>query len=470
MAALVLTAAASAFAGSIGAGAFTTALITGAATAAGAFLDSMVVGALTPTQRQKVDTGGISDLRIQTSTEGSPIPEGYGRFRIAGQAIWATRLRMEVNTETETVGGKGGGGAGTEVTTTTRLYFGNFAIGLCEGPIAGIGRVWADGKPLDLTGIVYRVHDGSTDQQPDPLIETKEGEAPAYRGTAYVVFEDLALERFGNRIPQLEFEVFRRVAPPWGPAVEDRVQGMVLIPGAGEWVYAPDAVRKTSGFDDGDSSSENVNNQVGRSDWDVALDDLERTCPNVQSVLLVVAWFGTDLRAGDCEIKPGVEVSNKGNTPLSWAVHDRTRATAYLVSRDPVYPDRPVYGGTPSDQTVVQAIRDLKGRGYDVVLYPFILMDVPLGNSLPNPYGGTGQAAYPWRGRITCHPAADLPGTVDKTPRRQTKCKASSGPSAPGRSASRSAGRATRSLSPTAARTNGASAVSCSTTPSSARR
>jgi len=155
MAALVLTAAASAFAGSIGAGAFTTALITGAAAAGGAFLNSMVVGALTPTQRQKVDAGGISDLRIQTSTESSPIPEGYGRFRIAGQVIWATRLLMEVNTETETVGGKGGGGR-TEVTTTTRLYFGNFAIGLCEGPIAGIGRVWADGKPLDLTGIVYR--------------------------------------------------------------------------------------------------------------------------------------------------------------------------------------------------------------------------------------------------------------------------------------------------------------------------
>ena len=67
MAALVLTAAASAFAGSIGASAFTTALITGAAAAGGAFLNSMVVGALTPTQRQKVDAGGISDLRIQTS-------------------------------------------------------------------------------------------------------------------------------------------------------------------------------------------------------------------------------------------------------------------------------------------------------------------------------------------------------------------------------------------------------------------
>lgn len=414
MAALVLTAAASAFAGSVGAGAVTTALLTGAATAAGAFLDSALVGMLAPGQRQVVDAGGISDLRIQTATEGWPIPEGYGRVRIAGQVIWATRLRMEIRKETQEVGGKGGGKQ--EVTTKTRLYFANFATGLCEGPIAGIGRVWADGKPLDLTGIVYHVHVGSADQQPDPLIETKEGAAPSYRGTAYVVFEDMALERFGNRLPQLEFEVFRRVSPPDRPAVEDRVQGMVVIPGAGEWAYATQTVRKNgSDDDDGGSAPENRNSQVGRTDWDVALDDLERTCPNVGSVLLVVAWFGTDLRCGVCEIKPGVEVSSKKNEPLTWRVHDRTRATAYLVSRDPEHPDRPVYGGTPSDQAVVQAIRDLKSRGYDVVLYPFVLMDVPPGNSLPNPYGGTGQAAFPWRGRITCHPAAGVAGTVDKT-------------------------------------------------------
>ena len=30
-------------------------------------------------------------------------------------------------------------------------------------------------------------------QEADPLIEASEGDAPAYRGTAYVVFEDLAL-------------------------------------------------------------------------------------------------------------------------------------------------------------------------------------------------------------------------------------------------------------------------------------
>src|SRR5690606_2214116 len=44
------------------------------------------------------------------------------------------------------------------------------------------------------------------------------------------------------------------------------------------------------------------------------------------------------------------------------------------------------------------------------------MMDIPADNALPNPYGGTGQPAYPWRGRITCHPAPGQPGTPDKTP------------------------------------------------------
>ncbi len=46
-------------------------------------------------------------------------------------------------------------------------------------------------------------------------------------------------------------------------------------------------------------------------------------------------------------------------------------------------------------------------------------MDVPPGNTLPNPYSDnaaeTGQPAFPWRGRITCSPAADYAGAVDKT-------------------------------------------------------
>jgi len=163
----------------------------------------------------------LSDLDIMASTEGAPIPRLYGRARIAGEVIWATQLEEVVSTRTETTGGgggggKGGGGGGTATvttTTTTYQYFGNFAVGLSEGPIGSVMRVWADGKPLDLSGVTMRFYPGSELQTPDPLILAKEGtgNAPAYRGLAYVVFERLALANFGNRLPQLSFEVVRPV-------------------------------------------------------------------------------------------------------------------------------------------------------------------------------------------------------------------------------------------------------------------
>ena len=62
----------------------------------------------------------------------------------------------------------------------------------------------------------------------------KEGEAPAYRGLAYVVFERLPLADFGNRIPQLSFEIVRPVG-----ALERMARAVTLIPGTTEFGYEP---------------------------------------------------------------------------------------------------------------------------------------------------------------------------------------------------------------------------------------
>lgn len=99
-------------------------------------------------------------------------------------------------------------------------------------------------------------------------------------------------------------------------------------------------------------------------------------------------------------------------TGREWRVGNLTRASALAVSQ---VDGRPSYGGTPADASVIAAIQDLKARGLKVTLYPFIMMDVPATNTLENPYGGTGQPAYPWRGQITCTPATDVAGSVDGT-------------------------------------------------------
>ena len=187
-----------------------------------------------------------------------------------------------------------------------------------------------------------------------------------------------------------------------------------MIPASGEFAYATQGIRKGGG---GSSEPENLNALTDTADIVVALDRLQAMAPKVESVSLVVAWFGDDLRAGSCKVRPGIEVTAKSTTPSTWSVNGVSRANALLISRDDR--DRPVYGGTPADFAVVQAIREMKARGLRVTFYPFILMDVPPGNTLPNPYSNnaaeTGQPAFPWRGRITCSPAAGYAGTVDKT-------------------------------------------------------
>jgi len=206
----------------------------------GAVIDSRIVAALTPTQR--IEGRRLEDVRVTTSTEGAVIPRVYGRMRIGGNVIWATDFREERRVTRQGGGGKGGGGGGGGVEVTEYFYFCSFAVALCEGPISGIGRIWADGKPFDVRGAVYRVHRGTEDEEPDPLIAQKMGanNAPAYRGTAYVVFDDLPLEKFGNRIPQLSFEVFRPLDDP--ESAEQVIRSVNMIPSAGEFVYATEPI------------------------------------------------------------------------------------------------------------------------------------------------------------------------------------------------------------------------------------
>ncbi len=148
----------------------------------------------------------LTELAVQTSSYGSPIAQLFGTMRVAGTVIWATDL---IEARSTTGGGKSG------PSTTNFSYSVSLAVLLSARPIQGIGRIWADGKLLrgaegDLkTETMLRVHPGGEIQVADPLIASAEGAglAPAHRGCAYAVFEGMALEDYGNRIPSLSFEV-----------------------------------------------------------------------------------------------------------------------------------------------------------------------------------------------------------------------------------------------------------------------
>jgi hypothetical protein len=377
---------------------------------AGALAGNMLDRTLFGPGDRSVEGPRLADLDVMASTEGAPIARVYGRARLAGQVIWATELQEVIAQDTQSSGGKGLEGPST--TTTTYSYFANLAVGLCEGPIGRVARIWADGKPLDLVGLSIRVHRGSEDQMPDELIVAKEGaaNAPAYRGLAYVVFERLPLADFGNRIPQLSFEIVRPIG-----RLERMVRAMTLIPGTTEFGYEPSGVVQM--IDKGVSAPENRHVSHARSDVVAALDDLQAVCPNLQRVAIVVAWFGNDLRAGHCTVRPGVDSPTK--IAGIWAVNGVTRGTAYLVSQ---VAGRPAYGGTPSDDSVVHLIQEIRARGLYVTFYPFVMMDVPAGNALPDPWSGAAsQPPYPWRGRITCDPAPGRPGSPQGTAAASTQ-------------------------------------------------
>lgn len=411
MATLLLSAAGAAVGGLFGP--IGVALGRAAGAAAGYAIDQSLFG-----QHNTVKTGRLADLDIQTSREGATIPRVYGRVRIAGQVIWATRFEEEVTKEQQ--GGKGGA-SGTTVKTYS--YFANFAIGLCEGRIDGIGRVWADGKPFDMPKANVRIYKGSDGQDRDSLIEAKQGtsDIPAYRATAYVVFERLPLEDFGNRIPLFSFEVMRSVGQ-----LEKQVRAVTMIPGATEFGYSPTSVKEIK--KPGHKVPLTRHTDRATTDWEASVDELAALCPNLESVGLVAAWFGDDLRADRCTLKPGVTTRDL-ETTVTWKAAGLTRATARLVSQ---YEGKPAYGGTPSDASLVAAIRDLADRGLEVLFYPFIMMDVPDDNGLGDPYGEDEQAAYPWRGSMTASLAPGEPGSPDKSAAAASEVAAFVGTAAPG--------------------------------------
>jgi hypothetical protein len=252
---------------------------------AGAAVDPALFGAGPTALREGPRLTTLAGL---TSTEGAVIPRVYGRVRIGGQIIWATRFEEQVQVKRSGgSGGKGGMGSSSAGTQDkTYSYFANLAVGLCEGPIAFVRRIWADGKELDVTRFVIRVHRGDETQAPDPLIVAKEGadHAPAYRGLAYIVFERMPLADFGNRTPQLSFEV---VKPVQGLA--SMIRAVDLIPGATEYGYSVGALTARAAA--GVSASENRHQLFGASDWVASLDALQALCPNLKSVALVVSWF-----------------------------------------------------------------------------------------------------------------------------------------------------------------------------------
>ncbi len=154
----------------------------------------------------------LENLSVQDSRYGAGIPIIYGNARVAGNVIWSTDL-IETQHNTS-VGGKGGGSSG--VSETTYTYSTHCAVGICAGPIAAINTIWADSTIIYQSGIWssgifdnVTIYTGNAGQMPDAFMQSilGAGNVPGYQNLAYIVFDNLQLSNFGNRLPNLTFEI-----------------------------------------------------------------------------------------------------------------------------------------------------------------------------------------------------------------------------------------------------------------------
>lgn len=396
--------------------------------AAGAMLGSYLGSAIEqdlfgpgPSAVTKVEGARVTDLQVSGSAYGQTISRVWGRGRLAANIIWVRGIKETAIVETETTGGGGKGGAAgggrRQTTSRTRYeYSADILLGVCEGPVTAVYRVWVNNTMLDPEHVgAIRVGFGEEAQTPDPLVAAVEGagRTPAHRGLVTVMLEDFKLTPFGNRFPNFEVEVYRGSDDPGN--ARNLVQGVCLIPASGEFATDTDIVRKT-GHANTPARAINGNTGTKRSDYLVAIDNLKRELPNIEWINFVYSWFGTSIDVGACDLRAQCEYSQpqagafgSATTPHLWSVAGVGRqiglggwptVSSYTL---PNGQSAISYGGTINDGSVIRAVQDLKARGYRVLFYPFIMMDMPP----PDP------APFPWRGRIT-GAAADVAGFFTK--------------------------------------------------------
>lgn len=409
MATILLSAAGAALGGSIGGTvAGLSSVVVGRAV--GATLGRVIDAGLMGAGSDPVETGKVERFRLTHASDGAPIPRVYGRMRIGGQVIWASQFQ-----ESQTTSG-GGKGAPGQPSTTRYSYSVSLAIALCEGEVASVPRIWADGEEVAPMDLNLRLYPGTPDQDPDPVIAAIEGadQVPAYRGTAYVVMENLALEPYGNRVPQFSFEVIRPEQPDSLTYTQDLgqlVRGVALMPGTGEYALATTAVHYDHG--PGQGQAANSHAPSGQTDFLTSMVALKEELPVCDAASLIVSWFGSDLRCGDCSLRPKVEQVDVDGANMAWSVSGLTRSAAQEIAQED---ERPIYGGTPADDSVVEAIQHMRTEGRRVMFYPFILMDQQAENGLPDPWSeAEDQPHLPWRGRITLSKAPGREGSPDGT-------------------------------------------------------
>lgn len=166
----------------------------------------------TAQQSQASQQPAAAGLQIQTSTYGMILPVAFGATKIAPNIYWYGDFYSQiVNTGGTSPGGKGGGtsggGKGGGGGTTETDYFASVLMGLCAGPIAGVGRIWQSKEETTLAASGFSLLSGNYGQAPwGYLTSAHPDQADPYSGVACIA-GNLALGTSAS-LPNNNVEVF----------------------------------------------------------------------------------------------------------------------------------------------------------------------------------------------------------------------------------------------------------------------
>lgn len=222
---------------------------------------AMMAAQMAITASQKIEGPRLDSTDVSLADYGTPIPRFWGKRRFDGcPIIWAEQLREKKVTQK--------GKAGKNV---NYKYYGTWAVLICDHQIDAVSRIWLDKHlcyqtdsagpvspllgsdasilngdtraPVKLSSRNMRIYLGTENQEPDPRMESwcedryGPDTCPAYRGVSYIVFQDIPLEKFGNRIPQIALEAVSEKAGayPYEQRATDLTAASARFYFGGEW-------------------------------------------------------------------------------------------------------------------------------------------------------------------------------------------------------------------------------------------
>ncbi len=378
-------------------------VLAGLTTAIGSTIDGHIFGGGRVTETRHNAGNQLKDIQISGSAEGKPISRIFGSGRLEGNLIWTTKFkqsRRDIKERMTTPRGKFTGGS--EITTVTEVFeysvscafafgeiFLNKNIPINENSRPRIKKIYINGKEVSTETIntqtsAFNVYDGYGNSQiqglpfavgthnPDDHIQIKEGNdsVPGYKDILYIVFADLQLAKYGNRIPQVTIEVEY-------PILEtNTLLEAFTIPANGEIGYAT----TPSIFDDGQGNlvETNINSgfietdfiksyeQIPSREYTRTVDDsgfdepanyIPVTRKTGTEVTLTVPWFGTSDNAANCTIFPKTDFANYESQPYRWLVGDYIRTYSTTEGHSGASAVTHAKSGTPSDWSLVEAMK-----------------------------------------------------------------------------------------------------------------